>query len=85
MIWNATKQHSAFIQAHSFWEIHSGTTAIFWEESWQQLPKLSSLFHKPKWQASMQHTDQILVHHFWQQQSPQGFQLWRSTSTWQVN
>eukprot|EP00253_Pinus_taeda_P012603 PITA_12603 len=29
MIWNAAKLHSAFIQEHSFWEIHSGTTTRF--------------------------------------------------------
>lgn len=85
LIWNATKQHSSFIQAHSFWEIHSGTTTRFWEDSWQQLPKLASLFHKPKWHATMQHNDQIHVYQFWQQQSPQGFQLWRSAGTWQAN
>jgi len=85
LIWNVAKQHSAFIQAHSFWEIHSGTTTRFWEDSWQQLPKLASLFHKPKWQATMQQNDQINVHQFWQQQSPQGFQLWRQANTWQAN
>eukprot|EP00253_Pinus_taeda_P023835 PITA_23835 len=85
LIWNVAKKHSAFIQVHSFWEIHSGTIARFWEDSWQQLPKLTSLFHKPKWQATMQHNDQIHVHQFWQQQSPQGFQLWRTAGTWQAN
>lgn len=33
LIWNATRKHSVFIQAHSFWEIHSGTTTRFWEDS----------------------------------------------------
>ncbi len=85
MFWNAAKLHSAFIQEHSFWEIHSGTIARFWEDSWQQLPKLASLFHKPIWQAFMQQADLTHVHQFWQQQAPQEFQLWKPASTWQAN
>ena len=54
LIWNAAKLHSAFVQEHSFWEIHSGTTTRFWEDTWQQLPKLVALFHKPIWQVSKQ-------------------------------
>jgi len=49
LIWNAAKLHNAFIQEHSFWEVHSGTSARFWEDSWQQLVKLASIFHKPMW------------------------------------
>lgn len=33
LIWNSAKQHSAFIQAHSFWEINSGKSARLWEDS----------------------------------------------------
>eukprot|EP00253_Pinus_taeda_P009178 PITA_09178 len=47
LTWNAAKLHSDFIQEHSFWEIHSGTTTRFWKDSWQQLPKIATLFHKP--------------------------------------
>lgn len=53
LIWNAAKLHGAFIQAHSFWEIHSGDKAKFWKDSWQQLPKLSSLFQKPLWKNNL--------------------------------
>eukprot|EP00253_Pinus_taeda_P008572 PITA_08572 len=28
---------------HSFWEIKSGDTARFWDDSWQQLPKIADL------------------------------------------
>jgi len=34
MIWNAAKLHSTFIQEYSFWEVHSGNSARFWEDSW---------------------------------------------------
>jgi len=85
LIWNAPNLHSAFIQEHSFWEVHSGTSARFWEDSWQQLPKLASLFYKPRWQAHMHHADIINVHQFWQQQTSDNFHCWKSASTWQAN
>jgi len=66
LIWNAAKLHSAFIQEHSFWEIHSGAIARFWEDSWQQLLKLVALFHKPIWQVSMQQANLTHLHQFWQ-------------------
>eukprot|EP00253_Pinus_taeda_P001588 PITA_01588 len=56
LIWNNAKTQSCFIQDHSFWEIHSGKAARFWEDSWQQLPKLANLFHKPLWQGE-EYTD----------------------------
>eukprot|EP00253_Pinus_taeda_P017956 PITA_17956 len=73
LIWNAVKLHRTFIQEHSFWEVHSGTSARFWEDSWQQLPKLASLFYKPMWQAHMHHANIINVHQFWQQQTSHNF------------
>lgn len=76
LIWNAAKQ-SAFVQAHSFWEIHSSTTARFWEDSWQQLPKRASLFNKPKRHKSTSIN--------YGSSTPQGFQLWKSANTWQAN
>eukprot|EP00253_Pinus_taeda_P007078 PITA_07078 len=83
MIWNAAKQHSAFIQAHSFWEIQSGDKVRFWEDSWQQMSKLSSLFHKPLWQSFIQNTIPNQVNQLWQPLSSHGHQLWKLALTWQ--
>jgi len=33
VIWNSANQHRKLIQQHSFWEINSGNTARFWEDS----------------------------------------------------
>jgi hypothetical protein len=43
LIWNATKQHHQLIQKHSFWETRNGHSARFWNDAWNQLPKLSSV------------------------------------------
>jgi len=43
VIWNSAKQHRNLIQQHSFWEIKNGNTARFWEDSWQQLPKIKDI------------------------------------------
>eukprot|EP00253_Pinus_taeda_P032484 PITA_32484 len=85
MIWNSAKIHSAFIQAYSFWEIHSGTSARFWEDSWQQMPKLATLFHKPHWQQFMQQTNFNKVSQFWLQQDHQDFRTWKPARSWQTD
>ena len=35
------------IQEHSFWEIQNGSVANFWDDSWNQIPKLGEDL---KWQ-----------------------------------
>eukprot|EP00253_Pinus_taeda_P017014 PITA_17014 len=85
MIWNSVKIHCAFIQAYSFWEIHSGTSARFWEDSWQKLPKLATIFHKPLWRNHMQQSNISKVSQFWQQQETQDFRPWKPASSWQTD
>eukprot|EP00253_Pinus_taeda_P027819 PITA_27819 len=41
-IWNLAKRNRNIIQDHSFWEIRNGNTALFWEDAWQQLPRLAT-------------------------------------------
>lgn len=85
LIWNTAKIHSNFIQEHSFWEIHSGTTARFWEDSWQQLPKLANLFQKPLWQTHMQQESLTHVHQFWQRSTHHDLQTWKPARLWQID
>jgi hypothetical protein len=39
-IWNAAWQNQSLIQEHAFWELRSGQNALFWSDSWQQMPPL---------------------------------------------
>lgn len=39
-IWNAASTNRSLITRHCFWEIRNGTQAKFWEDAWQQCPKL---------------------------------------------
>lgn len=41
-IWNHAKNNRSIVQEHSFWEIRNGTQALFWEDAWQQSPKLDT-------------------------------------------
>eukprot|EP00253_Pinus_taeda_P008724 PITA_08724 len=41
-IWNHAKRNKNLVQEKSFWEIRNGRLALFWEDAWQQLPKLDS-------------------------------------------
>ena len=39
-IWNSTQKGQSLIQENSFWEVRNGESTLFWEDVWQQLPKL---------------------------------------------
>eukprot|EP00253_Pinus_taeda_P023623 PITA_23623 len=41
-IWNHAQANRSIIQDYCFWEIRNGTQALFWEDAWQQSPKLES-------------------------------------------
>jgi hypothetical protein len=41
-IWNAAWRNMPLIQEHAFWEIRNGQSALFWTDSWQQMPPLQS-------------------------------------------
>ena len=40
-IWNTAWRNRSLIQQHAFWEIRNGESALFWQDSWQQLPPLA--------------------------------------------
>jgi hypothetical protein len=42
LIWNAAKNNRGLITYHSFWELQSGTSALFWSDTWQQLLALNT-------------------------------------------
>jgi len=39
-IWNKAWENRAIVQQKSFWEIKVGNLAWFWEDNWQEEPKL---------------------------------------------
>eukprot|EP00253_Pinus_taeda_P022901 PITA_22901 len=46
-IWNHAQANRSIVQDHSFWEIRNGTQALFWEDAWQQSPKLDTPILQP--------------------------------------
>lgn len=70
LIWNLAKQHRSLIQQHNFWEVKNGNTARFWEDSWQQMPKLKDLIsHMQLPEQDMQSYGK--VKNFWNNSSTQ--------------
>ena len=54
------------MQENIFWEIHNGRIALFWEDAWQQLPKLDSP-ELSSLKLSNQNEGRHRVHHYWNQ------------------
>ena len=47
-IWKEANKQRVLIQQHSFQEIKEGDKALFWCDSWKQLPFLKSLILDPE-------------------------------------
>lgn len=75
IIWNSTKQHKNLIQEHSFWEVKNGDQARFWDDSWQQMPKLKNLF-PPNVPLEQDLHPQYTVRNFWRNTSHQDYREW---------
>lgn len=60
IMWNLAKQHKNLIQQHSFSEVKNGSNARFWEDSWQQMPKIKDqLYPSPLLDQEMQPHDTV--------------------------
>ena len=72
------------MQKHSFWEVHQGKTALFWEDAWQQLPTLEH----PDWnilKRAMQEAGKVTVADYWQPASEDTtWKKWLSREQWQA-
>lgn len=79
-IWNLerTNRH---IQEQSFWEIQDGKTTLFWEDAWQQLPKLES--HEfLDIQRRNQELGRTTVNHYWKpNENDQALRMWIFSET----
>jgi hypothetical protein len=67
-IWNLAWRNKTWIQKHSFWEVRNCKTTRFWEDAWQQEPKLEN----PDWeelQQGMITQGKIKIHHYWTQEN----------------
>eukprot|EP00253_Pinus_taeda_P021341 PITA_21341 len=63
-IWNHAQANRSIFQDHSFWEIRNGTQALFWEDAWQQSPKLDTPTLQPLKQLN-QNEGHFRVNHYW--------------------
>ena len=75
LIWNSAKQHRNLIQQNSFWEVKNGNTERFWEDSWQQMPKLKDQIPLTQpLEQEMQSYDK--VKNFWRNSPTQKYREW---------
>eukprot|EP00253_Pinus_taeda_P033970 PITA_33970 len=65
-IWNLVHKNRSIVQENSFWEIRNGRIALFWEDAWQQLPKLDTP-ELSSLKLSNQNERRHIVHHYWNQ------------------
>eukprot|EP00253_Pinus_taeda_P015442 PITA_15442 len=74
-MWNSAIKHRELIQNHSFWEVKEGSLAIFWTDSWQQLPTLKTLIQGLQDQ-DMNHMDK--VNKFWNLNTNSDHREWKT-------
>eukprot|EP00253_Pinus_taeda_P021359 PITA_21359 len=71
---NLAKRNRNIIQDHSFWEIRNGNTALFWEDAWQQLPRLATP-DLENYKREVQSMGNYKVNQYWSQDTNE--QEWR--------
>jgi hypothetical protein len=75
-IWNTAKRNCPLIQQHAFWEARNGESALFWQDSWQQLPPLDDMESLHTVKLKLQQNNLKNVKDFWNQ--TQERQPWRN-------
>lgn len=78
-IWNSAIQHRDLIQQHSFWEIKSEDTTRFWEDCWQQLPKIKDILHDLPLPLQRTHPPEK-VNQFWSSSTTQKYRKWKEAN-----
>jgi hypothetical protein len=76
LIWNVARNNRGLITDHSFWELQSGSSTLFWSDSWQQLPALNT---DPNLSAFIPFTTEaglLKVLDFWNPNVPR--EIWRT-------
>eukprot|EP00253_Pinus_taeda_P028466 PITA_28466 len=81
-IWNHAQANRSIIQDYCFWEIRNGTQALFWEDAWQQTPKLESPALLPLMLA-YQSEGHNRVNHYWNSSSEDP--EWREWKTFNLD
>jgi hypothetical protein len=65
-IWTLAWRNKKWIQDHSFWEIRNGQTTRFWEDAWQQEPRMENQ-DRERIKQEMLGKGKIRVCQYWKQ------------------
>jgi hypothetical protein len=80
-IWNTAWQNKDLIQKHAFWEIHNGGSAMFWQDSWQQLKPLKELAELTPLQQALNQDPPLKVKDLWKPlETRQSWRQWKTSS-----
>eukprot|EP00253_Pinus_taeda_P022878 PITA_22878 len=80
-IWNLARRNRNIIQDHSFWEICNRETTFFWEDAWQQLPRLATP-ELENIKRECQSRGNYRVHQYWSNgNSEQDWREWSPLNT----
>jgi ribonuclease HI len=79
-IWNTAWKNRTLVQNHAFWEIKDGGSALFWQDSWQQLKPLDTLEDLTTLKNAMQQPVPPRVKDFWAAQDmPHHWRRWKTS------
>jgi exonuclease III len=81
-IWNTAWRNRPLIQQHAFWEVRNGESALFWQDSWQQLPPLDDMESLHTIKLKLQQNNFKNVKDFWiPTQERQPWRKWKTSRT----
>jgi ribonuclease HI len=79
-IWNTAWQNRTLVQHHAFWELRDGGSALFWEDSWQQLKPLGTIEELAGLKDALNRNALPTVKELWMPQTmPHRWRKWKTT------
>jgi hypothetical protein len=68
-LWNLAWHNHHLVQENCFWEINNGKDSLFWEDAWQQLPRLADQPSLLILQAGMTSQNKSRVAQYWTEET----------------
>jgi hypothetical protein len=68
-LWNLAWKNRHLVQEKCFWEINNGKDALFWEDTWKQLPRLEDQPSHLRLQAGMTTQNKTRVAQYWTEET----------------
>jgi hypothetical protein len=87
LIWNNAWRNHDLVQSQCFWEVHNGTSTLFWDDTWEQHTILGEEEKYLDLCFTLERAGWVKLHHYWTTFQPSGnstLRTWKPLEEWPV-